>query len=65
MKDDLFYTSKIDLFHNGEFVDVEYKGSAVIDGLTIADLSAKLDSIVETLQRIETGVAEFNLKCQR
>ena len=65
MKDDLFYTSKIDLFHNGEFVDVEYKGSAVIDDLTIADLSAKLDSIVETLQRIETGVAEFNLKCQR
>ena len=58
MNDDLFYTSKIDA---GEF-----KVSAVIDDpadRTIADLSAKLDSIVEALQRIETGVAEFNLKC--
>ena len=58
MNDDLFYTSKIDA--------AEFKVSVVIDDpadRTIADLSATLDSIVEALQRIETGVAEFNLKC--
>ena len=58
MNDDLFYTSSIDA--DG------FKVVAVIDDpsdRTIADLSAKLDSIVETLQRIETVVAEFNLKC--
>ena len=58
MNDDLFYTSKIDA--------AEYEVVAVIDDPadhTIADLSATLDSIVEALQRIETGVAEFNLKC--
>ena len=63
MADNPFCTSKIELFHNGEFVDV-----TLVDDphdRTIADLSAKLDSIVEVLQRIETGVAEFNLKCHR